>query len=174
MAKKPEDLFLESVYEKIGDPTLEARLKYLMDWYHKKAQHNRRCYNVFRTISTLLLCLITLLSALNFDWAKETVPLGITIISISITLINSRMDHFRYYENWLRYRGTAEKLKREMMLYISRSGDYQPPDPEEPRTLFVKKIEDIAADEFSAWENLRAESHHLYQNNNTSPNKPNP
>lgn len=159
--------FLDAVCVKIADPVVNERLVYLLEWYTRKAQFNKHWYNASRFLTYLFPCLITLISVpvsiiqSNSRWAIAVVA----VISATLVVIHHIVDHYRFYENWMRYRGTAEKLKREAELFLNRCESYNK-TPEENLRRFAGKIERIAKAEIDAWENLQDESYKPFQNEN--------
>ena len=158
-----EQEFLESICKKVEDETIAARLRYLFDWYEKKAVQNRRNYNLYRTLTYLLPCLITLTSVYIFVFKDHWGSTVSATISVALAFINHRIDHYRYYENMVRYRNTAEKLKRETELYLNGCLPYNGINEDKKRRLFAYNIEYFASAELASWENLQAESHHSGQ-----------
>lgn len=159
-----EEEFLESLCGKIEDETVATRLRYLFNWYESKATQNRRSYNFFRTLTYLLPCLITLTSIYIFIFEDHWGSTVSATISVALAFINHRIDHYRYYENMVRYRNTAEKLKRETELYLNGCAPYDGINEDKKRRTFAYNIEYFASVELASWENLQAESYHSGQN----------
>ena len=159
--------FLKKVIEKFqDDPVVSDRLRYLFVWYTRKAQHNKTLYNLTRTITYLIPCLITLVSVYAV-FMCETWPTVISAtLSVILVFINHKIDHYRYYENWVRYRGTAERMKTEAQFFLSRGGDYAKGGDKKARVLFVNRIEQLASDELMNWENLQADSYQTFKDLN--------
>lgn len=164
-----EQEFLDSICKKVEDETISARLRYLFDWYEAKAVQNRKNYNLFRTLTYLLPCLITLTSVYIFIFQDHWGSTVSATISVALAFINHRIDHYRYYENMVRYRNTAEKLKRETELYLNHCLPYSGIDEEKNRRLFAFNIEYYASVELASWENLQAESYRSGQNRRPDP-----
>ena len=159
--------FLKNLCDQVKDPTISARLSYLFDWYEQKARTNKRRYNFSRTLTYLLPCLITLTSIYIFIFKDHWASTISATISVALAFINHRIDHYRYYENMVRYRNTAEKLKRETELYLNRCGKYESINEDKNRKTFATAIERFASAELASWENLQAES---YQSSRPSKN----
>ena len=160
-SKKPDKEleFLDSLCKQVEDKTISARLRYLFDWYEEKARANKRSYNFSRTLTYLLPCIITLTSIYIFVFKDHWASTISATISVALAFINHRIDHYRYYENMVRYRNTAEKLKRETELYLNRCGKYESINEDKNRRIFANAIERFAAAELASWENLQAESY---------------
>ena len=167
--KEFEKNFLVSTGDKIKNPVIKERLHYLFAWYSRKADRNKMFYNLNRTVSYLLPCLITLVGvyAIFFENTLSRWPSIITAtISVILTFINHRADHYRFYENWVRYRNAAEQLKRNAELYLTGCEPYDNADADNEK-LFASTIEQIAADELSNWETLESDSYHSFMSNSS-------
>lgn len=165
--KKVETNFLEAVTNRVEDPVVKERLVYLFEWYTRKAQHNKFWYNLTRFVTYLIPCLITLISVFasiiagDGKWAIATVA----TLSAALVGIHHLVDHFRFYENWIRYRDTAEKLKREAELFLNRCDPYNKSKTENWKR-FSTRIERITKAEISSWENLQEESYRPFKDEN--------
>lgn len=162
-----EEDFIQYVYSQITNPVISRRVRYLLCWYDDKANAHKASYNRFRTASYILPGIITFLGVLFAvlntipTWGVYCSEVGFVVtalISGIITFINHRMEHRRYYENWIRYRGSAEQIKGECILFLSRSGDYKDGSVEEIERAFVFRIEEIANKETANWKALLDES----------------
>lgn len=166
-----EQAFLNEICTRVEGEVLSLRLRYLFYWYTEKAQANRAHYHIFRSLTTALPALIALLSLYSFAVGERAASVAAATISILITLINNRMDHYRYYESWLRYRSVAEALKRETVLFLNRYGPYATADEPERRQLFAGMVEQIADEELINWEHLKAQSQTAHPTDQMSPVK---
>lgn len=162
--KQFEAEFVEFACGQVKNQLLSKRLRYLLVWYDDKARHHRSGYHFCRNWTSVLPSVITLVSVLSFLWddKPKLAPVITAFVSVLITILHHHMDHYRYYENWVRYRGAAENLKRETMLFLNRCAPYDEGADNEIERRFAMEIERIAAEEHSSWENLREDSHHLY------------
>ena len=164
VSKKVRRELAEESVQASREAILASRLSYLLRWYHQKAQRNRQRYNLFRTLSIVLPCLITLCSVYTFLMGDKAAAVASATISILITFCSHHMEQFRYYENWMRYRGTAERLKHDTLLYLNDLAPYAQlaPDgsqvvPNTPTMQFAQDIETTAMDELAKWESLQQE-----------------
>ena len=153
-----EQKYLESLCDLVEDKVIAARLRYLFDWYERKANENRKRYNLFRALSYLLPCLITLTSLYVVFFGELWGSTISATISVALAFVNHQVDHYRYYENMVRYRSTAEKLKRETSLYLNGCAPYDG-NQAANRRAFAYNIEQYSAAELAGWENLQAESY---------------
>lgn len=70
------------------------------------------------------------------------------IIAASIVVAEGAQQLYQWQSNWLRYRLTAEALKREKHLYLTHSGPYRSGNR---RTLLAERVEAIVAAENTDW-----------------------
>ena len=164
--KQYEKDFFDDACGRIDNESVQKRMKYLLAWYSQKAEENKRKYNLLRTWSYSLPCIITLVNVFAFLLSKEWISVISGSISVLLAFINHRMDHHRYYENWIRYRNTVEKLKTQMEYYLNGSFPYNYDDSKMNSRIFAEVIESTAAEELTNWTNLRAESHNGNKNKN--------
>ena len=157
--KQYEKDFFSNACSKIENKSVQERVKYLLAWYSQKAEGNKLKYNILRTWSYSLPCIITLVNVFAFLLTKEWIAIISGTVSVLLTFINHRMDHHRYYENWIRYRNTVEKLKTQMEYYLNGNAPYNSVDANKNSRLFAEEIETITTDERENWTNLREESH---------------
>ena len=164
-----EKKFIRFVCSHIENEVISARVRYLLSWYDSNANLHKDHYNIMRTLGYVLTSAITFLSVL-FSMLSNIIPnggvvisqvgFGVTaLISFLITIISHRIDHRRYYENWVRYRSSAEDIKKECILFINKCGeDYSSGNQKEIEKAFICNIEKIADKETDSWKSLVADS----------------
>lgn len=169
-----EQTFLDSVCKEIKDPVINSRVSYLFKWYTRKAQRNKLWYHITRFITYLIPCLITLISVFVTAKSGENCDnhgvVWIAVLSAVLAVIHHIIDHFRFYENWIRYRTTVEYLKEEAELFLNgckpykqstqsaKDGGVQAEKTKEER-LFAQRIEALTKNELQDWTALRKKSH---------------
>jgi hypothetical protein len=79
-----------------------------------------------------------------------------TILSLAVAILTGLATFHKYGELWLAYRATEEHLKKEMFLYLTKSGDYSDPDTSFSR--FVERIEGLVSSEHIKFQTLIEES----------------
>jgi len=125
---------------------LEQRLDDQLDWYDGKSARNQTSYKILRTIELVTAAMIPLSAAVfnGMSWfAWLAAGLG-AIIAIASAISGL----FRFQENWIQYRTTAEQLKHEKFLFLTRSEPYAGDDA---FTLLVQRVEGLIARETSSW-----------------------
>ena len=164
-----EQSFLAAICRELDDETVRTRLSYLLEWYTRKAQFNKFWYNCCRFVTYLIPCLITLVSVFgsvfdsdNSKWAILTTA----TLSAFLVAIHHVIDHYRFYENWVRYRDTAEKLKTETEYFLNHCEPYNKKDRQKNYLKFAARIEYFSSAELASWENLLDESYRTFQEEN--------
>ena len=126
---------------------LESRLEDQIKWYGKKSAANKMWYRRCQFTLLLLATLVTLSAAFqpeDFPWINMTTA----ILGALIALISGVLGLYKFQENWTAYRTTAESLKHEKYLYLTKSEPY---NAENPFKLFVFRIENLISEENSKW-----------------------
>lgn len=128
---------------------LKERIDDQIKWYDKKSGDNQRKFKRSKTIIITVSVLVPLLSGFISDaiwWLKYVVG-GLGAL---IAILEGYLGLQKYQENWIQYRGTAESLKREKILFLTKSGGYQ--KAQTPFNLFVMNAETIMDGEHSNWQ----------------------
>jgi hypothetical protein len=69
-------------------------------------------------------------------------------LGILIAISAGAMGLFKFHENWVQYRGTAEQLKHEHFMYETQTGPYAGADR---YGALVERVESILMKENAAW-----------------------
>lgn len=121
-----------------------------INWYDKKSSINKKWFTRLRTIQIILSAaipvLVSLITKIHF------IPLIISIIGATVTVLESTASLFKFHENWIEYRTTAEQLKHEKYAYINSSGVYQ--NDKGKFNLLVTRCENIFSSESVNWTNI--------------------
>ena len=83
--------------------------------------------------------------------AGDSLRLISSILGGVIVIITSLIQLYKYQENWILYRTTAELLKKEKYLYQNDAGDYSKLDPAEKKKQLVERVETIVSSETSKY-----------------------
>jgi hypothetical protein len=104
-------------------------------------------YKLIKTIEIVFAALIPfLVSFVSSGFSYIKVVVG--ILGISITIISGILALYRFQENWIEFRTTAESLKREKFLFLARVNTY---DSDNSFPLFVQRVEDLMSKENTKW-----------------------
>ena len=125
---------------------VEERLQNQLEWYARKSRRNHLWFLSLRVIEIVLAASIPLLTGMMKERGEVGLLLG--SISVSVAVIAAVLSLFRFQELWIEYRATAETLKREKFLFLTRSGPYDGPGR---FTALVERIETLLAAEATKW-----------------------
>lgn len=102
---------------------LQERLEDQIKWYASKSRNNKKWYLGFRLITILLSTSLPFLT--NFLSEFTPVRYIIAFIGVAISIIEGLQLLYKFNDNWIMYRRVAENLKKERVLYLTKSGAYQ-------------------------------------------------
>ncbi len=125
---------------------LKERLQDQLEWYDNKSVWNQKWFKRWQLVEITPAILITFLSGQSENIPYSGWLLGILagIIAIAASIISLN----KFQENWINYRTTAEQLKHEKMLYLTKSAPY---NTEERFHNLVQRIESLLSKENSNW-----------------------
>ena len=128
---------------------IENRINEQINFYEKKAKLNKNCYYTSKLLEICFGAVIPVISGFFVDkcWSSIT----IAILGVLIAISASINGVFKFQEKWIYYRITIEQLKREMCLFLSKSGVYSEKDTTSIFNLFVENCECIISSENTAW-----------------------
>ena len=73
------------------------------------------------------------------------------VLGIAIAVSTAASSLFKFHENWIEYRTTAEQLKHEKFLYLT---SIKPYDDSEKFSVLVQRVEGLISKENSSWAQL--------------------
>lgn len=128
----------------------QQRLDDQINWYSNKSSTNQKWYKRLKYLDNFLALIVVPLSYYSDScwWFKYA---GIAA-GILIALSNFLQSMNKYHENWIQYRSTAEILKHEKFLYLTRSGGYK--NSSAPFNELVERCESIISSENVDWAQL--------------------
>ena len=119
-------------------------------WYDDKAGFNKRWYYRLQTTVIVVSAAITLAVAIGVYFEDvRWIRLVALALGASVTVFTSLLKIYRFQEQWLSYRGTAEALKKEAHLLMARLGEYGA--SASPRELFVDRVENLVSRQNTQW-----------------------
>jgi len=122
-------------------------------WYDKKSSFNKKRFYFSRTLVIASGALIPLL----VGYADEHTPFFNHIagaLGVVVVVSEGMLSLKKYQENWSIYRMTAERLKREKILFENGVGDDYAAGDGPAFQRFVVKAEQIMASENEEWNAL--------------------
>jgi hypothetical protein len=129
------------------DKYLKDRYEDQLKWYDDKAKKNKKYYILFQTIVIILALIAPVI--VGFGEIEGIYKIVAVSISSLVAIGTSLMKTFKYQENWILYRTTAETLRKEIQYYDWELGEYGTADNR--RQHFVNRVESILSQENTQW-----------------------
>ena len=128
----------------------QQRLDDQINWYSNKSSTNQKWYKRLKYLDNFLALIVVPLSYYSDScwWFKYA---GVAA-GIVIAFSNFLQSINKYHENWIQYRSTAEILKHERYLYLTRSGGYA--NSPNPFNELVERCESIISSDIIDWAQL--------------------
>ena len=101
---------------------MEKRLESQKKYFSKSSRENKNKYTFFSITKLSISLSITILSLIFGEHSIESII--ISILASVITFIDGILLLKKYHENWINYRVTNEKLKKEECYYYTNSEKY--------------------------------------------------
>jgi len=129
---------------------IEQRLDDQQHWYEGKSAWNQNWYKRLQIVEVLLAAGIPFASSLigKFPDSPHAIPILVSAMAFLIAAAAGMLGLYRFQENWLQYRITAEQLKREKFLFLTKS---QPYDVDDAFHVLVANVERILGVENNTW-----------------------
>ena len=129
----------------VFDEYLQSRYQDQVSWYEHMATFNKK----LTLFSTSALVVVSALLPVGI----ASLPQGFQIINLIGALVVAMLvvitRVFRFEERWVNYRSTVELLKREKLMFDTRTGEYAETDY--PEGMFVHKVESFISRENTLW-----------------------
>ena len=125
---------------------LSERLEDQLIWYDKKSGVNQKYHKRIQLIEIVFAAVIPFVALLDgvVPGNEKVVALLGIVIAICAGLAASN----KYQENWIAYRTTAESLKHEKYLYLTKNRPY---DGGDAFANLVERVEGLISKENSQW-----------------------
>ncbi len=126
---------------------ISLRIDDQIKWYGSKSRWNQKRYKGIKTLIIVISVTIPFLTGLISDetfWLKVAVGMGGVLIAAGEGILSLQ----KYQDNWMEYRRASEVLKREKLLYLTKSGPYRSQDNLQ---LLVERIENFTENENKSW-----------------------
>ena len=133
---------------------LADRLEKQIRWYDGAPRHSRLGYLSLRLLTLCAAAAITIVSITSWapsGWQPTWLP---GILGALIALLEGVQGLFRWRDQWLMYRATAEGLKREQSLYLAQAGPYAGGTNPEALPLPAVRAEQLMTTENASWPQL--------------------
>ena len=130
-----------------ADEYLKERLEPEIAWYDKKSGENKARHNAFRITEIVCAAIIPLLAGYAKDGAVYfSVAIGVLGFLVAGCAGISALLNFQ--EQWIKYRTTAESLKKEKYFFQTR---VEPYDVDDPLRVLVQRVEALISQENTNW-----------------------
>lgn len=124
---------------------LKERLADQIGWYDGKGAFNKRWFISLRAVEIASAATVPFLSGFAGNpWIGGAVG----IIGIIITLCAGVTHLCQFQERWIEYRTTAEALKKEKFLFLTKT---EPFEGEDAFPILVQRIETLVSKENVTW-----------------------
>ena len=132
---------------------ISNRLDSQIQWYSKKASHNKFRYKLTQTMIIFISALIPLMNIIFVEYYYIT-PLISSILGVMLLVILGITLLERYQETWILYSTNAEQLKKEKNFYQNEVGEYYNLDESQKNKLLVERVEFILLPETSKYSTI--------------------
>jgi len=112
-------------------------------WYSNKSRFAKKghlCFQIAIIIGTVLITLLTNLMVNS---------IVVSSIASTVVILVAISQLMKFEENWIRYRTTAESLKKEKFFFDTLTGPYS--NSENPQQDFVERVESLISVEHQTW-----------------------
>jgi Protein of unknown function (DUF4231) len=126
-----------------------------IDWYDIHAMRYRYSYLGLQTALLVFAALTAVLTTVHL-WRIEEVHHWLAYLpvltSLAVVILAGILNLFSFQEQWLNYRASCEKLRREVRLFQLRGDAYA--EASNPEQVFAERAESIIAGENALWLDL--------------------
>jgi len=127
---------------------VEQRLENQIAWYSGKGAWNQSWYKRLRLTEICSAALIPFLTGMSERIPRDVWVWAIGALGILIAVAAAAGSLFKFHENWIQYRTTAEQLKREKFLFLTGMSPY---DDQDRFSSLVQRVENLISKENSSW-----------------------
>ena len=122
------------------------RVDHQIKLYSKNSKSNKTWLKSIKIVELIAAALIPLIAGMSSGILYDKWIVGLLGVTVSILAAITSINRFQ--ENWISYRTTAESLKHEKYLFLTKSGSY---GDEYSFENFVQRIEALISKENSTW-----------------------
>ncbi|NND90490.1 MAG: DUF4231 domain-containing protein [Granulosicoccus sp.] len=124
---------------------IRTRVDDQLTWYGDKSAFNKRWYYRLQLVTLLA---ATAIPVISLSSANPSTRILVALIGAIAAVSTGVLSLFQFRDQWMDYRSTAEALKFEKHLYLTRAAPYQ---SEDAYSLFVNRIEATIISENRGW-----------------------
>ena len=130
-----------------ADEYVKERLDGQIGWYAAKSRLNRRWFRTLRLVEVVLAAALPFAIA-NVSDGTPLLKIAVGGVGAVIAITAAVLALFKFHENWIEYRTTAEALKQHRYRYLTRSSPYE---TEASFVQLVGNVEALLSKENAAW-----------------------
>ncbi|MDE2933144.1 MAG: DUF4231 domain-containing protein [Chloroflexota bacterium] len=124
---------------------IDQRLVPEIEYYENRSALNKRFFHVTSVVSIVSAVAVPIVAVVSDHFALAVIG-GVASVAIASQSL------FKWHENWLKFRGSAEGLKKEQMYYLTRTGPYQGVADDALEGILVVRVEDLISSEHETWQ----------------------
>jgi len=146
-ANKVKTIDMSNVRHMTPEEYIANRVDSQIEWHEKKSGSNKKLYQKYQMIQLVVASLITLsatLTVIDQAWVSFVAP----TLGAIVAVVSGILGLYKFQENWVDYRTTAEQLKQEKFLFLTGSEPY---DTTQRFQILVASVEDILSKQNSKW-----------------------
>lgn len=128
---------------------LEQRIDDQIKWYGGKSAKNKWWYRLLRVLSVVIALSIPLMTGWLGKGHDDLMKIMIASAGAMAALLEGIQGLFRFHENWIQYRSTAEHVQSLKFLFVTGAAPYS--DPQTAFGLFVRDAEEVMSSERGGW-----------------------
>ncbi|OQY02216.1 MAG: hypothetical protein B6I26_01325 [Desulfobacteraceae bacterium 4572_130] len=128
---------------------INERLEKQILWYSKESRFNQKFHKLLRLTEIIFAALIPFLAGMVGKIPYSTWIIG--GLGVVIAVCAGASSVWKFHENWIQYRTSAETLKHEKYLYLTKSYPYNEENQENAFNYFVKRVENLISKENTQW-----------------------
>lgn len=128
------------------DQYLSERVDDQIQWLSDKSGVNQHRFKWLRLTEICLAAGIPVLAA--YSDTSLAIRLSVAVAGALVAVIAGALALWKHQELWIQYRATSEVLKRERMLFATKTPPY---DGDQAFAGFVTRVEGLLGAENAAW-----------------------
>lgn len=130
-----------------ADEYLKVRLEPEISWYDKKSARNKLANTLSKTVEIVCAAIIPFLAGYS-KAGQESISLAIGILGVVVAASAGISALLKFQEQWIKYRTTAESLKKEKYLFQTK---VEPYNIEDAVSVLVQRVETLVSQENTNW-----------------------
>lgn len=131
---------------------IKDRVDDQIEWYDKKSQAAQKWYKRIQIIEIISAAIIPIL--VPYAVRGNILSVCVAVLGALISILETVCRLYKFHENWIQYRTTAELLKYHKYLFQTHSAPYNT-EEESVENVFVRNIESIISSENNTWKSLQ-------------------